>query len=69
MNTISITLNGERRKVPEGTNIADLLELAGTGDRKVAVVLNETIIRQADQATTPLAENDQVDVLAFAGGG
>jgi len=55
--------------MPEGSSVADLLELAGTGRQQVAVVLNEAIVRPENRATTLLKENDQVDVLVFAGGG
>lgn len=69
MDMISINLNGELREIPASSSVDDILELAGTGRQQVAVVVNERIIRPDERATTILRENDQVDVLVFAGGG
>ena len=69
MSAISITMNGERKEIPVGSSVAELLELAGAGRQDVAVVVNEAIVRPADRSSTILNENDQVDVLVFAGGG
>jgi len=69
MKMITITLNGERTGIPEGSSVLDLLSIAGADRKQVAVVVNETIIRPADRSATTLKENDQVDLLVFAGGG
>ncbi len=69
MKMISITLNGERRDIPDGSTVTGILALAGAGQQPVAVVVNEQIVRPADRETSLLKENDQVDVLVFAGGG
>lgn len=66
---IHISFNGERTQLPEGTSVAELLERSGAGRQQVAVVVNEAIVRPADRSSTLLKENDQVDVLVFAGGG
>jgi sulfur carrier protein len=69
MDMISINLNGERREIPAAASVVDMLELTGAGRQQVAVVVNERIVRPDERATTILRENDQVDVLVFAGGG
>ena len=69
MDMISINLNGERREIPASSSVVDMLELTGAGRQQVAVVVNERIVRPEERATTILQENDQVDVLVFAGGG
>lgn len=69
MDTITITLNGERTDLPAGTSVAALLELSGTGRNQVAVLLNETIVRPGERADTILKQDDRVDLLVFAGGG
>lgn len=66
---ISISFNGERREIPEGTSVEGLLQLESASLRQVAVVVNEEIVRPADRAGRVLEENDTVDVLVFAGGG
>ncbi|HWR01732.1 MAG TPA: sulfur carrier protein ThiS [Chlorobaculum sp.] len=67
--TISITLNGERHEVIEGTSISDLLPLVGADRQQVAVVANTLIVKPEERANFILNENDEVDILIFAGGG
>ena len=69
MSTIGITLNGERKNVPEGASVADLLNTLGAESQNVAVVVNENIVRPDARASVLLQENDQVEILVFAGGG
>lgn len=69
MDTITITLNGERTDIPEGSSVAALLELSGAGRNQVAVVLNETVVRPGERTATILNQDDRVDLLVFAGGG
>lgn len=69
MNSISITLNGHRHDIREGSTVADILPLIGADRQQVAVVVNEAIVRPDDRAACRLHDNDQVDVLVFAGGG
>jgi sulfur carrier protein len=69
MSLIQIALNGEKRDVPEGSSVADLLAVSGADRQQVAVVVNERIVRPDDRQSCILQENDQIDVLVFAGGG
>jgi sulfur carrier protein len=69
MKKITIILNGERTGIPEGSTVAELLDLAGAEGQRIAVVVNEAVIRPGDRSATILKENDQVDLLVFAGGG
>jgi sulfur carrier protein len=69
MKMISITLNGERRDIPDGSTVAGIVAISGAGGQQVAVVVNEHIVRPADRETTLLKESDHVEVLVFAGGG
>jgi sulfur carrier protein len=69
MKMITITLNGERRDIPDGSTVAALLTISGAGRQQVAVVVNEQIVRPADRETTILEKGDLVDLLVFAGGG
>ncbi|MBN1928325.1 MAG: sulfur carrier protein ThiS [Chlorobiaceae bacterium] len=69
MSTIHITLNGEKRELPSGSSVADLLKLECAESQKVAVVVNENIVRPDKRESAVLQENDQVEILVFAGGG
>ncbi|HLS83318.1 MAG TPA: sulfur carrier protein ThiS [Arenimonas sp.] len=66
---MEILLNGEARDVPAGTTVAQLLELAGYGDRKVAVELNLAVVPRSRHAGQALSEGDRVEVIHAIGGG
>jgi sulfur carrier protein len=69
MPTIAITLNGERREIPAGATVSELLVIAEADRQPVAVVVNENIVRPEERPSRVLQAGDQVEVLVFAGGG
>jgi thiamine biosynthesis protein ThiS len=64
-----LTINGEAREVPEGLNVTSLLEHLGVAAGRVAVEVNTRVVKKADYAQTALQAGDQVEVVAFVGGG
>jgi sulfur carrier protein len=69
MSTIVITLNGERREIPAGATVSVLLVIAEADRQPVAVVVNENIVRPDQRDSCILHDQDQVEILVFAGGG
>jgi sulfur carrier protein len=69
MSTIAITLNGERKEIPSGSTVAELLVIADALRQPVAVVVNENIVRPDQRDSCILQDKDQVEILVFAGGG
>jgi sulfur carrier protein len=69
MSTIVITLNGERREIPAGATVSVLLVFAEADRQPVAVVVNENIVRPDQRDSCILHDQDQVEILVFAGGG
>ncbi len=67
--TIRIRLNGSERDIPGGTSIAALLQLAGFGERRVAVECNGEIVPRSQHARTVVADGDQLEVVHAIGGG
>ena len=63
-----IILNGEARDCVAGT-VEQVLEEAGFGDAVVATALNGRFVPVAERASTPIAEGDEVEVLAPMQGG
>jgi len=64
-----LIINGKTVDTPELNTVADLadwLELPAFGS---AVELNGIVIRKADHATTPLKENDRLEIVRLVGGG
>ncbi len=66
---MQITLNGQPRDCAPATTIAQLLETAGYGGRRVAVELNREIVPRSQHASRALAEGDQVEIVHAIGGG
>jgi sulfur carrier protein len=66
---IQIRLNGEPREIPAGTSIMGLLQLAGYGERRVAVERNAEIVPRSQHDSTALAAYDHIEIVQAIGGG
>ncbi len=64
-----LLLNGERREVAAGVSLAQLVETLKLAPERIAIELNQSVVRRAEWATTELKENDRVEVVHFVGGG
>lgn len=67
--SIQIRLNGAARDVPVGTTITQLLQLAGYGERRVAVERNAQIVPRSQHPSTELAADDHIEIVQAIGGG
>lgn len=65
---LSITLNGEPRRVAPGS-IAALVEALGLPLAKVAVERNLEIVPRSTLGEVELAEGDRLEIVHFVGGG
>jgi thiamine biosynthesis protein ThiS len=68
MSTLSITLNGEPRRVAAGS-IAALVEALGLPLAKVAVERNLEIVPRSTLADVALVDGDVLEIVHFVGGG
>ena len=66
---MNITLNGEKRAVPDGLTVRGLLEHLKVKTEKVAVERNLEIVKKATYETTVLQEGDSFEVVSFMAGG
>ncbi len=66
---LSITVNGEPRRVAHGSSVADLVEALGIPLTKVAVERNLEIVPRSTLADVMLAESDTLEIVHFVGGG
>ena len=66
---IAITVNGEPRRVPAGSSIADLVHLLSLVPTKVAVERNGEIVPRSTLTDVVLGEGDVLEVVHFVGGG
>ena len=66
---MTIVVNGETRQIPENTNLVRLLQILELAAARLAVELNQNVIRRAEWENTVLRENDRVEIVHFVGGG
>ena len=64
-----IIVNGQWQDHPEATTVAGLLERLSLEPRRVAVELNQRLVRRADHAAAGLNENDKLEIVTLVGGG
>ena len=69
MQTLAVTVNGERRDLPAGATVLSLLESLGLDPAHVVVERNGEILRREDFSATPVAEDDTLEIIRFVGGG
>lgn len=69
MSELTITLNGEARRIAAGTSIAGLLTQLDLPAAKVAVERNLEIVPRSTFADALLAEGDALEIVHFVGGG
>jgi thiazole synthase len=69
MTELSITLNGDPRRIAPGTSIAALLAALDLPAEKVAVERNLAIVPRSTFADVVLADGDALEIVHFVGGG
>jgi len=66
---MTIIVNGERREIPEGLNVAGLLVHLGMANGRVAVERNLDILPRARWQETQVQPDDSFEIVHFVGGG
>ena len=66
---ILVTINGEAREVPGEIDLDRLLELFSLSEQRVAIELNNEVVRRADWPGTVVRDRDKIEVVHFVGGG
>jgi len=66
---LKIVVNGKPREAADGLTVAALIAELGITAPRVAVERNMDIVDRERFADTVLAENDQVEIIHFVGGG
>ena len=64
-----VTINGERRDIPDGLNVSALLDHLGMPTGRVAVERNLDILPRALWQETTVQSNDSFEIVHFVGGG
>lgn len=66
---MKVTVNGEKQEIAETTTLADLLALLELSAGRIAIELNQIVVRRAFWTETVLKENDKIEIVHFVGGG
>jgi sulfur carrier protein len=64
-----LTVNGESRTLEDGASVADLVALFQLAPQRVAVEVNEHLVRRANYAAEHLHDGDRVEIVTLVGGG
>jgi sulfur carrier protein len=67
--TMNITLNGESRPLDGAPTISDLLAECGLTPQRVAVEVNEQLVRRVQFDQTRLHDGDRIEIVTLVGGG
>jgi sulfur carrier protein len=66
---MDVILNGEPTIVPAPLTVAGLLAHLAIDARRVAVEVNEEVVKRARYDDTPVNAGDAVEIVNFVGGG
>ncbi len=66
---MTATVNGERRELPDGATVAQLLEALKLERNGIAVAVNERVVRGTAFEEAPLREGDVVEIIRAVAGG
>ncbi len=67
--TLSISVNGQHRRVEAGTTVAELAAELGLMPEKVAVERNLEIVPRSTLAEVKVEDGDDFEIVTFVGGG
>lgn len=67
--TVTITVNGEHKRVPAGLSLADLASQLGLIPEKVAVERNLEVVPRSTLAQVQVEDGDEIEIVHFVGGG
>lgn len=66
---MQITLNGQKKDVPDGLTVEGLLRHLNIEPARVAVELNLEVVKKAEYSSKGLSDGDVIEVVSFMGGG
>jgi thiazole synthase len=67
--TISIVVNGDHKRVRDGTTLAELTAQIGLVPEKVAVERNLEVVPRSTLAQVKVEDGDELEIVHFVGGG
>ncbi|EKU48607.1 sulfur carrier protein ThiS [Staphylococcus massiliensis] len=66
---MKVQVNGETHEFQEGTTISDIIDHFNIESKRMAVELNEQVIKRSEWSERKIEPNDKLELLEFVGGG
>jgi len=66
---MQVTVNGQSETIRENTTVAEFLEARDLQPVRVAVEINEELVRRSRFSETKIRPGDRIEVVTFVGGG
>jgi len=66
---LRIHVNGESHEVADELSLQDLVDHLKLAPKRLAIELNQNVVRRGDWPTMILREDDRVEIVHFVGGG
>jgi thiamine biosynthesis protein ThiS len=66
---MQLLINGKDQALENVTTAADVLAHLNIARERVAVVVNEQVVRRANLESTPLNDGDVIEIITMVGGG
>ncbi len=66
---MTVTVNGQRQEISEGTTIARLLERLAIPTEAVAVAIGREVVPRREHVARTIVEGDEVEIVRAVGGG
>jgi sulfur carrier protein len=66
---LRIVVNNELRDVPDNLSLQELIGRLMLPGERLAIELNQTVVRRVEWPRTRLQEADRVEIVHFVGGG
>jgi len=67
--SLSVRINGDHRRVPGGTTVAEMVNDLGLDPLRVAVERNLEIVPRGTLAQVQVEDGDDYEIVHFVGGG
>ena len=66
---MKLTINGEKREILKSQTLEELVRELNIKAPNFAMALNQQVIPKSKYTTTPIQENDEVEIVHAVGGG
>jgi thiazole synthase len=67
--SLSVRVNGEHRRIPGGTSVAEMVNQLGLDPLRVAVERNLQIVPRSSLGDICVEDGDDYEIVHFVGGG